>query len=115
MIVGCSGSGKTTLLLSMLLKWMYPDKVTLYTLNADPDSHQLLEDYFDLLQEEIGGEEPMFEIIDPEDVVPIENIDNILQIVVLFDDIEIDGKHMKPIEEYGISHYREIRNVIVSI
>ena len=100
MIVGGSGTGKTTLLCNMLLKWMYPDNITLYTLNANQDKYQLLSDFYSILQEETEGEEPMFEIMDPENVVPIEDIDDVISKVVVFDDIKIDGKHTKPIEEY---------------
>ena len=79
---------------------MYPDNITLYTLNANQDKYQLLSDFYSILQEETEGEEPMFEIMDPENVVPIEDIDDVISRVVVFHDIKIDGKHTKPIEEY---------------
>ena len=100
MIVGGSGTGKTTCCLNMLLRWMNPDNITLYTLNANQGKYRLLEDFFNTLQGVTENKEQLFEILDPEDVVPIEDIDDTNTKVVVFDDIKIDGKHMKPIEEY---------------
>ena len=100
LLVGNSGSGKTTLLCNMLLRWMKPDKVVIYTLNPDQDKYTLLKDFYEFLEEKTENDEHILEIRDPEDVLPVEDLDSDPQKVVVFDDIKIDGKHMKPIEEY---------------
>ena len=100
MIVGHSGCGKTTLLCNMLLRWMSPKKVVIYTLNPSQDKYTFLEEFYDFLTKEAEVEEPMLELKDPEDVVPIEEMDADESKVIVFDDIKIDQKHMKPIEEY---------------
>lgn len=44
---------------------MYPDKVTIYTINPDQDKYQTLQDFYDFIQQGLGLEDQIWEIRDP--------------------------------------------------
>ena len=98
MIIGPTGCGKTNLLCNLLTRWMNADKITIYTINDDQEKYILLREFFDAVEEETG--ENLLEINNPEDVVPVEELDDSEQKVVVFDDIKIDRKNMDRIKEY---------------
>ena len=54
MLIGPTGCGKTNTLSNMLLQWMCPDKVAMYTINPDLENYQMLSDFFDVIKEESG-------------------------------------------------------------
>ena len=41
-----------------------------------------------------------FQILEPEEVIPIEELDGDTSKPIVFDDIKIDSRHMEPINEY---------------
>ena len=84
MIVGSTGSGKTNLLLNMLLKWMNFDICSVFTINPDQRKYQFLQ-------------EQGIEVLNPEDIPPVEELDNV-QKVFVFDDIKLNN--MKNLMEY---------------
>ena len=45
LMVGPTGCGKTTLLCNMLLKWVNPKGLILYTINPDQEKYQLIQDF----------------------------------------------------------------------
>ena len=98
MIIGPTGCGKTNLLCNLLTRWMQADKITIYTINNDQEKYILLREFFDAVEEETG--ENILEIANPEDVIPIDELDDIEQKVIVFDDIKIDRKNMDRIKEY---------------
>ena len=53
-----------------------------------------------------------FQILELEEVIPIEKLDGDTSKLVVFDDIKIDSRHMEPIKEYF--HCPEIATAIVS-
>ena len=77
MIVGSTGSGKTNLLINMILKWMNYDACCVYTLNPDQNKYRFLQ-------------EQGIEILSPEDIPPVEELDS-QQKVIVFDDIKLDN------------------------
>ena len=56
----------------MLLRWMCPDRVVIYTINPDEEKYQMPADFFDAINEESGEE--IIEIHNPEDVTPVEKL-----------------------------------------
>lgn len=85
LLVGPTGCGKTSLLCTMLLKWINPDEVTIYTINPDQYKYNLLQEFNELLLND------MYQIADPEEVIPIEDLDCETSKMIVFDDIKIDG------------------------
>ena len=98
MIVGPTGCGKTNLLCNLLTRWMQADKITIYTINEDQEKYILLREFFDAVEKETG--EKILEIAKPDDVVPIDELDDIEQKIIVFDDIKIDKGNMDRINEY---------------
>ena len=84
MIVGSTGSGKINLLINMILKWMNYNTCCVYTLNPDQNKYQFVQ-------------EQGIEILNPEDIPPIEELDS-QQKVIVFDGIKLDN--MNKIKEY---------------
>ena len=74
MIVGSTGLGKTNLLINMIFKWMNYNTCCVYTLNPDQNKYQFLQ-------------EQGIEILSPEDIPPVEELD-FQQKVIVFDDIQ---------------------------
>ena len=58
----------------------------------------MLSDFFGAIKEESGEE--ILEIRNPEDVIPVEKLDDEDEKVIVFDDIQIDKKNMDRIKEY---------------
>ena len=88
MIVGSTGQGKTNLLLNILLKWMDYSECFVYTINPDQDKYTFL------------TEQKGVEILNPEEITPVEDLDHETQKVIVFDDIKLDKKNMNSIKEY---------------
>lgn len=98
MLVGPTGCGKTNTLCNMILQWLNADKITIYTINPDQDKYQMLADFFDAIKEET--DEDILNIENPEDVIPVEELDVDDNKVIIFDDIKIDKKNMDTVKEY---------------
>ena len=98
MLVGPTGCGKTNTLCNMLIQWMSSDRITIYTINPNQDKYRVLVNFFDKIKEESGDD--ILDVRDPEDVVPVEELDDEETKVVVFDDIKINNKNMKRIKEY---------------
>ena len=77
----------------MLLPWMSPDRITIYTINPDQEKYTMLVNFFDMIKEESG--EDILDIQDPGDVIPVEELDDEENKVIVFDDIK------KKQEEHG--------------
>ena len=73
-------------------------KPCLDRVNPDQEKYQMQADFFDAIKEESGEE--ILEIRNPEDVIPVEELDNKDEKVIVFDDIQIDKKNMDRIKEY---------------
>ena len=74
MLIGPTGCGKTNTLSNMLLQWMCPGRVVIYTINPNQEKYQVLTDFFDAIKEESGEE--ILETGYPEDVIPVEEQDD---------------------------------------
>ena len=98
MLTGPTGCGKSNTLPNMLLRWMCPDRVVIYTINSNQEKVPAANRFFDAIKEESRGE--ILEICDPEDVIPVEELDDEDDKVIVFDDIKIDKKNMDRIKEY---------------
>ena len=97
MIIGQTGVGKTNLLLNLLLQYMNYDHCKIYTITPEQDKYQLLHEYSELFDENMDS---IFEISPPEDVTPVEELDDESNKVIIFDDIKLDNKNMNNIKEY---------------
>ena len=98
MLVGPTMCGKTNTLCNMIMQWLNMDKITIYTINPDQDKYQMLAEFFEAVQEETG--EDILNIDNPEDVIPVEELDDEENKVIVFDDIKIDKKNMDTVKEY---------------
>ena len=77
---------------------MKSDKSIMYTINLNQEKYQLLQDFYDFLETE--GVDSSFQILEPEEVIPIEELDGDTSKLIVFDDINIDSRHMEPIKKY---------------
>ncbi len=94
-MVGPTGCGKTTLTCNLLMRWMKRDESIIYIINPDPDKCRLLQYFYDFLENE--GVDSSFQILEPEEVILIEELDGDTSKLIVFDDIKIDSRHMEPI------------------
>ena len=95
MMVGQTGCGKTNTLCNMLIQsWLKADKVVIYTINPEQSKYQLLSE---LYNNSLDGS---LVLSSPDDVEPVEMLENELHKVIIFDDIKIDKKNMDRIKEY---------------
>ncbi|RDD36109.1 hypothetical protein TrispH2_011730, partial [Trichoplax sp. H2] len=53
-----------------------------------------------MLNDELDDEHYTLNIENPEEVIPVEELDSEMQKVIVFDDIKIDSKNMNKIKEY---------------
>ncbi len=93
-IIGPTGTGKTNLLCNMLLRWMNFDNVIIYTINSNQDKYRFLTEFNELFDKNV------IQILSPEDTIPVEELEDEIGKIIVFDDIKIDDKHMSPIKEY---------------
>ena len=85
------------------MRWMKPEESIIYTINPDQQQYRLLQDLYNFLEtEEVDSS---FQILEPEEVIPIKELDGDTSKLVVFDDIKVDSRHMEPIKEY-FSLYR---------
>ena len=99
MLVGPTGYGKTNTLCNMIMQqWLSADKITIYTINPDQDKYQMLAAFFEAVKEETG--EDILFIENPEDVIPVGELDDEENKVIVFDDIKIDKKNMDTVKEH---------------
>lgn len=97
-LIGATGEGKTNLLCSMIIEWLNYETCTIYTINPDQSKYKNLKTYFDALETESG--KSIFAIESPDNVVPVEELDNDTHKIIVFDDIKLDRKNMNIIREY---------------
>ena len=102
MLVGGTGQGKTNLLTNMLLKWMNYDSCKIYTLNPQQDKYQIIQEFHDVINDEIDGDldNDICQILDPTEIIPVEDLDDEKNKIIVFDDIKIDNKNMNNVKEY---------------
>ena len=99
LICGGSGSGKTNLLYHMLMKpLVYYDQIHLYAKNLEQEKYQNMINEFDEINQSVGYDEL---ICSNNEIVPVENMDNEAQKIVIFDDFVCE-KNKKPLIDYFI-------------
>ena len=88
---------------------MCPDKVAIYAINPDQEKNQMLSNFFDAIKEQSGEE--ILEIRNPEDVIPVEELDDEQQVIV-FDNIKINKKNMDRINDcFSLSRHKNCCNI----
>jgi hypothetical protein len=101
LIVGRTGSGKTNLLMNLLLAGNFNyDRVYIYTINPQQDKYELLSNYNDKLRDDLETGEDFFIIRQPEDLIPVNQLDADEHKIVVFDDIPLNNKEMEKIRSY---------------
>ena len=98
MIIAPTGSGKTNLLCNILLRWMHFDECTIYSINDSQDKYKCLTEISDILKE--SGIDNFVKIENPENIIPIEDLDDTTVKIIVFDDIKIDTNNMNKVKEY---------------
>ena len=98
LICGPSGSGKTNLLLDMIYRLLYFDKIYLYAKNLEQTKYQHMMQTFEPISEEVGY--PILEVSNDE-IIPVTEMDNESQKIVIFDDFVCEKKQ-NPLIEYFI-------------
>lgn len=99
LISGPSGSGKTNTLMHMLLEpLIYYDKLYLYAKNLEQGKYQDLIEKFDNISDQVG-----YQVLETSNdkIIPVSQLDNELQKVIIFDDYICD-KNQGPLIEYFI-------------
>ena len=99
LIAGNSGSGKTNLLSHILQSpLVYYDQIHLYAKNLDQDKYINLIDKMNGISEHVGY--PVL-IASNDEIIPVDQLDNDMQRVVIFDDYVCE-KVQKPLIDYFI-------------
>ena len=99
LIFGGSGSGKTNLLYHMLMKpLVYYDQIHLYAKNLEQEKYQNLIDEFIEISKKVGYHAL---VCSNNEIVPVENMENEAQKIVIFDDFVCE-KNRKPLIDYFI-------------
>ena len=99
LICGGSGSGKTNLLYHMLMKpLVYYDQIYLYAKNLEQEKYQNMINEFDEINQSVGYDAL---VCSKNEIVPVENMDNEAQKIVIFDDFVCE-KNQKPLIDYFI-------------
>ena len=99
LICGGSGSGKTNLLYHMLTKpLVFYDQIHLYAKNLEQEKYQNMIKKFDEISQSVGYN---VLVCNNNEIVPVENMENEAQKVVIFDDFVCE-KNQKPLIDYFI-------------
>ena len=94
LICGGSASGKTNLLYHMLMKpLVFYDQIHLYAKNLEQEKYQNMIKNFDEISQSVGYD---VLICNNNEIVPVENMENEAQKVVIFDDFVCE-KNQKPL------------------
>jgi len=99
LICGGSGSGKTNLLYHMLTKPLVRcDQIHLYAKNLEQEKYQNMIKIFNEISQSVGYD---VLVCSNNDIVPVEDLENEAQKIVIFDDYVCD-KNQKPLIDYFI-------------
>ena len=99
LICGGSGSGKTNLLYHMLMKpLVFYDQIHLYAKNLEQEKYQNMMEVFNEISKTVGYN---VLICNNNEIVPVENLENEAQKIVIFDDFVCE-KNQKPLIDYFI-------------
>ena len=99
LICGGSGSGKTNLLYHMLMKpLVFYDQIHLYAKNLEQEKYQNMIKKFNEISKTVGYD---VLICNNNEIVPVENMENEAQKIVIFDDFVCE-KNQKPLIDYFI-------------
>ena len=99
LICGASGSGKTNLLYHMLMKpLVYYDQIHLYAKNLEQEKYQDMIKIFNEISDSVGYD---VLVCSNNDIVPVENMENEAQKIVIFDDYVCE-KNQKQLIDYFI-------------
>ena len=101
LICGGSGSGKTNLLYHMLTKpLVFYDQIHLYAKNLEQEKYQnMMEVFNEISKSKTVGYNVL--ICNNNEIVPVENLENEAQKIVIFDDFVCE-KNQKPLIDYFI-------------
>ena len=101
LICGGSGSGKTNLLYHMLTKpLVFYDQIHLYAKNLEQEKYQnMMEVFNEISKSKMVGYNVL--ICNNNEIVPVENLENEAQKIVIFDDFVCE-KNQKPLIDYFI-------------
>ena len=92
LICGNSGSSKTNMLHHMLMQpFVYYDQLHLYAKNLEQDKYKKMIEKLTDIGNHVGYDE----------IIPVDNLDNEAQKIVIFDDF-VCGKNQKPLIDYFI-------------
>ena len=109
LICGGSGSGKTNLLYHMLMKpLLFYDQIHLYAKNLEQEKYQNMIKKFDEISQSVGYN---VLVCNNNEIVPVENMENEAQKVVIFDDFVCE-KNQKPLIDYFIRGRHKYCSVI---
>ena len=99
LICGGSGSGKTNLLYHMLMKpLVYYDQIHLYAKNLEQEKYRNMINGLDDINRKVGYDAL---VCSNNEIVPVENMENEAQKIVIFDDFVCE-KNQKPLIDYFI-------------
>ena len=98
LMCGPSGCGKTNTLMHMIYKFLFFDKIYLFSKNLEQQKYQQLLETFDPISEECG-----YDIVETSDdeIIPVSELDDDDQKIVIFGDFVCE-KNQKPLIEYFI-------------
>ena len=110
LINGSSGSGKTNLLMNMILRWLYFDKLYVFSKHLEQPKYVKIQEFFDDVAEKTG--ESILETgNDIEDIVSIDDLDDTQQNLIIIDDF-VTEKNQKCIADLFVRGRHKNASVI---
>lgn len=100
LIVGQTNCGKTNMLLNLILKFSTFDKLYIFSKHLHQPKMVLLNDIFDKVKEKTD-EDILFMSNELDDLLPVDEIDDEVQNLIIFDDM-ICEKDLTPVIDYWI-------------
>ena len=115
LISGASGCGKTNLLMNLILRYLYFDKIYIYSKHLDQAKYLKIFDFFEMVQEKNGDDESMLiSSNNIDDVIKVDELDASIQNLVIFDDFITEKDQRKIIDLFIRSRHQNASIIYIS-
>lgn len=125
LVVGSSGGGKTNMICNLIIKYLYFDKLYVYSKHLEQSVYNFLRDFFQKAEnkirkklkiedEEDDETKIYYEFDSLEDVLPIENLPQNKQILVIFDDFNFSKNQNNIVEYFSRGRHKNVSSIYIA-